>query len=512
MEVRDRRATLGPILLALLPLLPSWWYLIARPCPPMSVDDDSATIEMATRRVLHGTQLVGVYSRFGWSHPGPMPLALMAPVYALSGQRTAGMAAAALLLSTFFVGAAAWAAARLLGARRGLLAAAGLALLLVRMGPGWPAHEWPPHAVILPMALLVFLALGVAREGLAWLPACALVATYLVQAHVGTALAVAVLVLAALALASRSGRRLVAPVPLLLTAFVLAALWAPPVLEQWRGTADHPGNLARLARFFLNERPEHAFGEVFGRLAHELGSVPVALGSAVVPSTSDRRDVGAGVSTLLLCALLPLALVAARRWRDDDAAALAWLALAGAGASLLSGFRVVGEVLDYILVFASAFSFAGWTAVALAATRTVEERGRGRFIGPAAAVVGGLCALANLRGLAREQPIPIATLDSVRTFTNALKAHLSSEGIRKPLVRLRPGEPWVPAAGALLELDRAGIPFSVEEDWTFMFGASRRPAGDEDGTVWFVETPPEPDLRLLAENGKTKLYATPRKR
>jgi hypothetical protein len=68
----------------------------------------------------------------------------------------------------------------------------------------------------------------------------------------------------------------------------------------------------------------------------------------------------------------------------------------------------------------------------------------------------------------------------------------------------------VPAAGVLLELDRAGIPFSVEESWTFMFGTSRRPTGDEDGEVWFVETPPAPGPRLLAENGKTKLYASPR--
>jgi hypothetical protein len=238
--------------------------------------------------------------------------------------------------------------------------------------------------------------------------------------------------------------------------------------------------------------------------------VPIALGTAVVPSTSDRRDVGAGVFTLLLCALLPLALASARKRRDDDAAALAWLAVAGAGVSLYSGFRVVGEVFDYILVFASAFSLAGWTSVAVAAVRPLEERGRGRLIGPAAAVVGVLCALANVRGLAREQPMPVATLDGVRTFTTALKTHLAAEGIRKPLVRLRPGEPWVPAAGALLELERAGIPFSVEDDWAFMFGAGRRATGAEDGEVWFVEEPPLPGLRLLAEAGKTKLYAAAR--
>ena len=91
MEVRDRRAALGPVLLALLPLLPSWWYALAKPWPPMSVDDDSAVIEMAAQRVFHGGQLTGVYSRFGWSHPGPLQLFLTAPLYAATGQRSAGL-------------------------------------------------------------------------------------------------------------------------------------------------------------------------------------------------------------------------------------------------------------------------------------------------------------------------------------------------------------------------------------------------------------------------------------
>lgn len=509
MEVRDRRAGLWPVLLALAPLLPSWWYAAARPWPPMSVDDDGAIIEMAQRRALHGAQLTGVYSRFGWSHPGPVQLYLMAPVYAVTGQRSAGLSLAALLLSTLFTGAAAWSAARVLGPRRGLIAAAGLALLLARMGPGVIAHVWGPHAVVLPMALLVFLALGIAREGLAWLPAAAFVATYLVQTHVGTALTVAALVLVALALATRSGRRLFTPAPLLLTALVIAVLWAPPLLEQARGTAEHPGNLTRLGRFFVTERPEHTFVEAFGPLAHELGSLPIALATAVVPSTTDRRDVGAGICTLALVALLPLSLAAARRRRDDDAAALAWLALAASAAAYASTMRVVGGILDYLLLFAAAASFAGWTALALATARPFEERGRGRAIGVTCAAVAVLCAVSNARGLVQQQPIPVTTIESVRTFSAALKAHLAAERIRSPLVRISEGEPWVHAAGALLELDRLGIPFSVEEDWTVMFGASRRPAGDEDGTVWFVETPPEPGLRLLAENGKTKLYASP---
>ena len=415
MEVRDRRAGLWPVLLALLPLLPSWWFALAKPWPPMSADDDDAVIEMAERRALHGAQLTGVYSRFGWSQPGPTQLYLMAPLYAATGQRSAGLWLAALLLSTLFVAAAAGSAARILGPRRALVVSAGLALLLARMGPGLVAHPWGPHAVVLPLALLFVLAVGLAREGAAWLPAVAFVATFLVQTHVGTAPVTACIVLAALALAGRSGRRLFAPAPLLLTAALLAALWAPPVVEETRGTLLHPGNLTLLWRFFTSHGASHTFVEVFGPLARELGGIPMALVSAIVPSTSDQRDVGAGVFALVLVALLPIGLAAARRRRDDETATLAWLAIVAAAASLFSGLRIVGAVLDYLLLFAAAVSFAGWTAIALVASRPVEERGRGRAVGVACAVVAALCLLSNARGLAQQQPVPIETKEGVRT-------------------------------------------------------------------------------------------------
>ncbi len=509
MEVRDRRAALGPVLLALLPLLPSWWYAIAKPWPPMSVDDDSAVIEMAARRVFHGTQLTGVYSRFGWSHPGPLQLYSMAPLYAATGQRSAGLWLAALLLTTLFAGAAAWAAVRILGPRRGVVAATALALLLARMGPGWVAHPWGPHAVIVPFALLLVLALGLAREGAAWLPGVAFAATYLVETHLGTAPAALAVVLAALALAWRAGRRLLAPGPILLAAAVSLVLWAPALLEQVRGTPSSPGNLTLLWRFFRTHRASHTFVEVFGPLAHELGSIPIALATAVVPSTTDHRDVGAGLFALLLVALLPIGLAASRRRRDDETTALSWLALAAAGAALLAGLRIVGEVFDYLFVYTSAVSFAGWTALALAASRPFEERGRGRAVAAACAAVAVLCAIENARGLTQQQPIPARTNEAVRTLHDALKSHLAAEGIRRPLVHLGGGEPWAPAAGALLELERDGVSWAVDEDWAVMFGKGRRATGAEDGDVWFTEEA-RPGLNPLAESGKTKLYAAAR--
>ena len=321
---------------------------------------------------------------------------------------------------TLFVAAAA-------GLRPGSSARAARSSL--RRGLRSSSRGWVPassrtrggsHAVVLPLALLFFLALGLAREGVAWLPAVAFVATYLVQTHVGTSPVTACVVLAALALAGRAGRRLLAPRPLALTILLLAALWALPVVEEAHGTPAHPGNLTLLWRFFRDHGASHTFVEVFGPLARELGGIPMALASAIVPSTSDQRYVGAGVFALLLVALLPLGLAAARRRRDDETATLAWLALVATAAALFSGLRIVDVVLDYLLLFAAAVSFAGWTALALVATRPIEERGRGRAVGAACAVVAVLCLVSNARGLAQQQPVPIETKESVRTFGSAL--------------------------------------------------------------------------------------------
>ena len=52
MEVRDRRAGLWPVLLALLPLLPSFWFTLARPWLPALDEKNTRLISMPTHIAL----------------------------------------------------------------------------------------------------------------------------------------------------------------------------------------------------------------------------------------------------------------------------------------------------------------------------------------------------------------------------------------------------------------------------------------------------------------------------
>jgi hypothetical protein len=74
------------------------------------------------------------------------------------------------------------------------------------------------------------------------------------------------------------------------------------------------------------------------------------------------------------------------------------------------------------------------------------------------------------------------TTELVRRLTNDIQNYLVEHQVRRPLFRLSQ-EPWGTAAGILLELDRAGVSFAVEEGWQSMFPAGFERNGNEDAEL-----------------------------
>jgi len=475
---RARAAHALPILLSLLPFGPSWWFVLSKPWMPFSVNDDNALIELAVRQACHGERLLGAGSRFGWNHPGPLQFYLIAPFYLLTGGSNSSVWVAALVLHTFFAAATVYVAQRLGGLHQGLIASAALSLLVAHMGPGFLGHAWGPHAVILPLALFEFLALGLMLSGAAWLPALAFVGSYLVQTHVGLApIVVSLAAVSAMVALRRPQRQDLRAGPLVITTVVILGAWAPPLLEEFRSA---PGNLTALVDFFRKGDASHTFAEVIGPLAHEVGSLPIALAKAIVPSTSDDRNTGAGAAALLLVGCVPLAIASARRVGNDYAARLGLVALVAAATAYLSALRIVGPIVDYLLLFTAAVGFAAWAALA---ARWLSRRS----VPGVSAVVVVLAMASNARGLRAQQPIPIQTLTQMRDVTEVLQRRLATAGVRRPLVRIVPGGwGWVTAAGVLLELERTGLRFAVEESWKGMYrGCARN--GEEDAVILFAD-------------------------
>ena len=91
MPVAVRRA----LLLLLSALVCAALIALARQAADAPATSDMAVIESYTLLASRAELLLGAYSRFQWHHPGPLYFYLLAPFYALSGEKTAGLDAGA---------------------------------------------------------------------------------------------------------------------------------------------------------------------------------------------------------------------------------------------------------------------------------------------------------------------------------------------------------------------------------------------------------------------------------
>jgi hypothetical protein len=202
------RAARSPILISLLmaaPFLPGVWRLLHAGIPDVLFTGDGAVIEIRTLHAAHGKQLLGPYSRFFWSHPGPAFFYLALPIYQLFGQRGPALNLFAFLANLACAVTLGLAARRL----RGQPFAVAVALLFgiyVAVGAPMPLWgDWNPVVPILPLALLGFLAARAAMGSAAAVPGCFFVASAIVQTHLGyLPVCVVLLALAALFLIGRS--------------------------------------------------------------------------------------------------------------------------------------------------------------------------------------------------------------------------------------------------------------------------------------------------------------------
>ena len=128
--------------------------------------EDDALIELRVRDVGAHTPLVGSYQRYGWNQPGPLLFYVLAVPYRVFGAQFAGLQLGALMLAgASIVGIAviAW--------RRGgiglLLWSSVLVGVLAHAIPAHLVDPWEPRVLILPAALLFFLAFD-AVSGTDW--------------------------------------------------------------------------------------------------------------------------------------------------------------------------------------------------------------------------------------------------------------------------------------------------------------------------------------------------------
>ncbi len=201
---------------------------------------DIAMMEMLARDVPDHLPLVGVYSRFGWSHPGPLQLWWLGGFLHVLGTSNA-MMVGTLVLHLVAVLAAWWMArqiARIAGWTVLIALLAVLAAVTAQMGHS----PWNPYVSMVGAGTLV-VAAWATGERRPWAPVVLVAAaSILVQAHVATVPFVALVSLTGVCVAEHTGRRTgghaMSRRSFMTAASIGLLLWIGPLLDRF--TSSRP--------------------------------------------------------------------------------------------------------------------------------------------------------------------------------------------------------------------------------------------------------------------------------
>lgn len=348
------------------------------------------------------TPLVGLWSRWGWSHPGPAFFWFLAPF-------SRGLGNDGILIGTGVLNLGAAIGVVLVAARvsptAGLLAGASTGLLAHGVGGELLIDPWSPRVPVFPF-LLFLIVVWVVRCGQhQWLVGAVAVGSLVAQTHasyaplVGTVLAFGALCVVRVATARGAGPPTVEPgrerrrawMHLGLALLLALVLWLPPLAQQ---LFDSPGNLSEIARYVRSDETHAGWGLAVGTMGTQVRPA----GPWITDDESDylgfERQTSALIALATIGATAGLGLAAARRGQHA-AAQLAAVALLAIAAGLVSTARATGPLFPYVVgywrpIAALTFFSIAYSAVVLVGTRHTKLT----------ASIAGLIALALTGALA----------------------------------------------------------------------------------------------------------------
>ena len=457
---------------------------------------DDALTELAVRDTVHGHQLLGPYSRFGWHHPGPAAFEWLAVFERALGFNGVSGLVAGIVGGTLAGAAVCWLVYRRAGPVAGLLSVAAVGAFLYQLGlPVWRS-SWNPYLIVVPTLLLAVLcadgSTGVLTSvGLAWL-----VGSVIVQTHLGTAPVVAVWIVGTTVLGLLAARRRPRLAGLTLLGVGLIFVWLPPLIDQVR---HHPGNATLIWRFFSAHHPGHGVGESFNALG--TAAATVFTGDRLAGRPSYRLGDGGLVALGLLVVGLALTAVLVRaRGARSFPAALAGVATSGVLVGAVANTRVVGPILGFFEVWFAILPIL--LALAVAATLG-SSTGRQPMTVGLLALVAVVAAGTGLTVRAARAPTGSKlSAANVVAVTRLVAPALHRDG-HPVLLDIADHDSWPVAAGLAAELERRGYTVHVPTAWTLLFGSRRQQSGREDQEVVVDAPTARPPGELGAAGGVT---------
>lgn len=315
------------------------------------------------------TPLVGIYSRWGWNHPGPMLLVFMAPALRITGGAGHGLLLGALLINLGAI-TATLAVARRVGADVLALVALSLVVLCRALGSGELLDPWNPYILI----VMLFAAMVTAWRVILGDRVAAVVfvvsASFALQSHVEVALTVLLLTVSVfsvlMARAVRGSEAARDRRTLAVACGAGALCWLLPIVEQF--TAADGGNMRAIISFAI-----HGGGEVNGwsdgaRIVSWFLAVPTNWfgGDLIVPRG------GSSVPVALIALICAGAWALRRRYRSESV--LCAVALLAVVTAFIACSRISGVAYPYLYRWVLAVAVAVWLAIGAVVLRELRER------------------------------------------------------------------------------------------------------------------------------------------
>jgi hypothetical protein len=344
---------------------------------------DHSVYELNTIGFLHGRQLVGPYSQFGWHHLGPAFFALMAAPYAVSGFHSLSLVFAMLAWAAVTVVAFAAIARRHAGAC-GAVVAIGALWAFLEYENRLPLYNyWSPFFTYLAFPSCAGLIASVAgNAGGRMFPWALALSSVLVQTHLGVAPPICAMWAVATAirmLARRQGMIGTSPITrrtAWISGAALAALWALPVAAELGGF----GNWSRIWSFFGTRSGHPGWSFAFDRAAAEI-TAPLRRilfehnAYSYIRHAPPRMVLWTTLSASYVAGLVASVAVAWKA-RRPELAALSACALVATILSPLTMRRIVGPIEPHYVAWVAGATVVGLTGIAGAAGVFVADRWR----------------------------------------------------------------------------------------------------------------------------------------
>ena len=414
------------------------------------------------------TPLVGVYSRWGWNHPGPFIYYAYAPFVRAVGGGGHGLLLGALAVSVASVAATLVVAARA-GRRFLTLTGLVLALFLVGLDPAGLINPWNPYVLILPLFAAAVAAWRTAFDDRFAAVVLVVAGSFALQSHLLAGPPVlGLLAVGAVGLGLRAVRgpeRNHARLTAALAVGVGLVCWIPPVVQQLTGT---DGNLAAIFDFALhNDEPRSGWG-VGARVVGSALSLPPTWITGALSRESHP------IPWALFALGAATAWAVRRRWTNEVVlCVVAWVLVL---AAFVGSAQVTGIAFPYLFRWVWAVAAVVWMAVGAVALAELRSRWTGARFAPAAMAAATAVVLVGLVVSAPGYSELEGSDRPLRDVSSVLDPAMAALAAAPGPVLLTPTDFGIDTAVGLELLaraDEAGLDVGFPSDQAFALGGHR---------------------------------------